>query len=287
VVEDLRRLRLEIDSLRSALRATSAVLITDEDMLERIQQLFIAWSTNVRARLAGANVPPEVLSRADRSFTELVHLTSHRSRKQQYLTSLLAIRRTLVDQILLEVAKLPGFLQMPTRTLGAEGLISEIPDIRNELVPQALYGWVPKMKAFLRQYSFDRNVFVMVSYRKRLVPLVAGIKSVLVNQELNPIVAKEHPITDDLYNPIACLLCCNYGIAVFDRPERAQTHNPNVAYELGVMHFLKRPLLILKHKSVKTMPSDFLHKLYENYRSIGEATEAVRNWANYLTHREG
>ncbi len=138
------------------------------------------------------------------------------------------------------------------------------------------------MKEFLRQYSFDRNCFIMVAYRKRLVSLVTRLKNVLVDLGLNGIVAEEHRITDDLYNPVACLLCCNYGIAVFDRPEAGQMHNPNVVYELGMMQLLKRPCLILKHKRLRTMPSDLLSRLYETYESADEAEARVREWWSKL-----
>jgi len=285
VVEHLRRLRLEIDSIRTALRSDTHKLITNEETLERIRQLFLAWSSGVRPELATARVPPEVLNRPDGVLTELVRLTSRRSPKRRYLALLRFLRRTLIDQVLPEVARTSAPLRAPERAAAAARLIPEIPDLTNEFIPYALYGWIPNMKAFLKEYSFDRNVFIMVSYRKTLTPLITGIAKVLVEFGLNAIVARHHPLTDDLYNPIACLLCCNHGIAIFSRPEARQVHNPNVAYELGVMHLLKRPLLILKHKSVKRMPSDFLQKLYVNYGSLQEAIGAVREWANQLTHQ--
>ena len=53
---------------------------------------------------------------------------------------------------------------------------------------------------------------------------------------------------------------------------------PNIVYELAMMQTLKRPCVILKHRDVKTMPSDFLHKLYEPYGTSREAAEAVEAW---------
>ena len=75
----------------------------------------------------------------------------------------------------------------------------------------------------------------MIRYRAGNAQLITDIKSSLSAQGLKAIVARDHQITDDLYNPIACLLCCSRGIAVFDRPEASAQFNPNVAYELGMM----------------------------------------------------
>ena len=166
---------------------------------------------------------------------------------------------------------------------GAGNLLPEIPDLPNELIPYSLQGWIPKIRSFLRENEFSRNVFMMVSYGRELSPLIDAVKSTLIELRLNPIVARDHDITDDLYNPIACLLSCSYGIAVFDRPQARQQHNPNVVYELGMMQLLKRPCVILKHHSLKKMPSDLLSRLYESYGSINEATEPLSAWWTKLS----
>jgi hypothetical protein len=86
-------------------------------------------------------------------------------------------------------------------------------------------------------------------------------------------------LTDDLYNPIACLLCCARGIAIFDQAEIDQQFNPNVAYELGMLHLLSRPCLILKHSSLKSLQTDILMKLYQPYGTLKEAAKFVSNWS--------
>jgi hypothetical protein len=90
----------------------------------------------------------------------------------------------------------------------------------------------------------------MVSYRAKLGPLIDSVKKELVRLSLNPVLAKDHSLTNDLYNPVACLLCCSYGVAIFDRAETTQMPNPNVVYELGMMHLLKRRCVILKHANI-------------------------------------
>jgi hypothetical protein len=124
----------------------------------------------------------------------------------------------------------------------------------------------------------------MISYKSSLLPLIAEISRNLIELNLNPIVARDHPITDDLYNPIACLLCCSYGIAVFDRPEVTQVHNPNVVYELGMIQLLKRPCVILKHDKLKKMPTDILSRLYENYSTCEDAGQKIADWWQKQIH---
>ncbi len=130
----------------------------------------------------------------------------------------------------------------------------------------------------MKANPFGKNTFIMVSYRATLEPLVDAVKEKLETLDLNPILAKDHSLTNDLYNPIACLLCCSYGVAIFDRAETAQMHNPNVVYELGMMQLLKRPCVILKHSKLRKMPTDLLSMLYEGYSSRQEAVRKLGEW---------
>jgi len=276
VLESLRSLRLELDALLTALRGLSGTLVTSFSILQRIEQFFLSWS-NLKSRLVAGNVPPEVIERTDAFVTELVRLTRVRSRKSTYLRLLNEIREAF-GQLLLEIARIgsvPGALQPRAER---SSLVPEISGLTNELIPNALFGWSKKMRAFLREFNYDNNVFIMVAYRKRLAPLIESVEAKLQELGLNGIVAKDHRITDDLYNPLACLLCCRYGVAIFDRGETGQLHNANIVYELAMMQTLKRPCVILKHHSVRTMPSDFLHKLYETYRTSADAVSRLDQW---------
>jgi hypothetical protein len=93
----------------------------------------------------------------------------------------------------------------------------------------------------------------MIRYRKRNQEIIKAIKKALGAKNLHAIIASEHELTDGLYNPMACLLCCSRGIAVFNRPEPAEKLNPNVAYELGMLHLLGRKCLILKHWKLQSL----------------------------------
>lgn len=111
-----------------------------------------------------------------------------------------------------------------------------------------------------------------------MIGLIDAVKKRLFELKLNPVVAREHQLTNDLYNPIACLLCCGHGVAIFDRAETMQMHNPDVVYELSMMHLLKRACVILKHANLKKMPTDILSMLYEDYSSKKEAVRKLGQW---------
>ena len=127
-------------------------------------------------------------------------------------------------------------------------------------------------------YPFDKSVFLMIRYRNRNRQLISQLKRALSSNGLTAILASEHNLTNDLYNPIACLLSCARGIAVFDQSEEGQDFNPNVAYELGMMHLLGRDVLILKHSSLKSLHTDILMRLYHEYDSPATAARHIGAW---------
>jgi hypothetical protein len=277
VLEALRILRLELDSILEALHQLPGVMVTSGQITQRVEEFYLSWS-NLRSQLAKAKVSEKLISRADQLGSRLVRLTARRSRKQEYRSILLGMRRVLVNQLLLEVASVDLPAERKVVSQLAPSLLPEIPGLTTDLIPTALYGSTDSMRKFLRQSSYDHNVFLMVAYRANLKPLIADVKSILKTLGLHAVLAKDHDLTDDLYNPLACLLCCQYGIAIFDRGDKKQTHNPNVVYELAMMQTLKRRCMILKHKAVKEMPADFLHKLYQPYKTRNEATKAINEW---------
>ena len=276
MLEALRNLLKESLAILSLLRHANAE-VTDAT-IERIQELCISWTAAVRPGLTLVGVPAEALSATDELTSKLAQVSSTNPDRNQILAALEAVRRVLHERVLFEVARIPREVLAATPPPPPRALFPEISDLPNQLVPYPLQGWANNINKFLKSNSFDKNCFVMVSYRKRLDALIQAVKDELVQLELNPVVARDHALTNDLYNPIACLLCCSYGVAIFDRAETAQMHNPNVVYELGMMQLLKRRCVILKHRSLKKMPTDLLSTLYEEYSSSKEAVAKLAAW---------
>jgi hypothetical protein len=90
-------------------------------------------------------------------------------------------------------------------------------------------------------------------------------------------------ITGNVYNPIAVLYCCKYGIALFDEPEEGQAYSPNVAYELGIMHNQNKKCLILRHKSLPRVPFDLIKDLYVEYDRDLQLREVIERWIGEIT----
>ena len=175
----------------------------------------------------------------------------------------------------------PTGTKRPSLNIGSDLFLSAIPDLPSKFVPNALFGWKSKIEAFLNEYPFDKSVFIMVRYRKKNEKLIKEVKSILSTNGHHGILASEHNLTDDLYNPIACLLCCSKGIAIFDKAGTDAIFNPDVAYELGMLHLLGRECLILKHHSLKTLHTDILMKLYLEYATVEDARSQTQNWISH------
>jgi hypothetical protein len=285
LLESLGNLIREINAIIASLRQGVANKPINLNVIERIQESVLTWSINLRPGLAAVKVPPEVLNRADALIAELSRFAANGATTNAEIVSALSgARAVLHEQVLVELALVPlGLLAAFPQTNPAL-LFPEIPDLPNEFVPYSVQGWAQRMKAFLEKNPFSKNVFVMVAYRPRLEPIIAAVKRKLVRLELKPVLARDQILTNDLYNPIACLLCCSYGVAIFDRAEPNQTHNPNVVYELGMMHLLKRPCVLLKHAQLNKMPTDILSQLYEDYSTQREAVTKLGQWWTRLNN---
>ena len=85
-------------------------------------------------------------------------------------------------------------------------------------------------------------------------------------------------ITNNVYNPIAVLYCCKYGIALFDEPEEGQNYNPNVAYELGIMQYQSKRCLILKKDDLPDMPFDLIKDLRKVYNTEIDFQKIFSDW---------
>jgi hypothetical protein len=278
VPEALRNFLKEVSAILAALRRSPRNSQISRAVILRIQELAATWAGNVRPGLAAIGVPPEVLARTDRLTYDVARLITSSSDRNKLHSAVGTLWKALHEQILLEVARIPLGRQAAAAAPAPAALFPEISDLPNQLVPRPLQGWSEPIKKFLRANPFGKNVFVMVSYRAALQSLIEDVEKKLTALNLNPIVARDHALTNDLYNPIACLLCCSYGVAIFDRAETSQMHNPNVVYELGMMQLLKRPCVILKHTKLKKMPTDLLSMLYEDYSSRKEAVQKLAAW---------
>lgn len=145
---------------------------------------------------------------------------------------------------------------------------------------KALVGYREDIERQFQRFPFERNVFLMMRFRRGNKALSDFIIDNLSKAGLNGVRADQPDwnITRDVYNPIAVLYCCKYGIALFDKPETDQAYNPNVIYELGIMHSLDRECLILRNDSLPAIPFDLIKNLYMPYRGKLAVQTNIQRW---------
>jgi hypothetical protein len=155
-----------------------------------------------------------------------------------------------------------------------------LPDGSSFSMIKPLVGFRPLIEKQLTEFPFEKNVFLMLRFRSANKDLSDFIIETLSEVGLNGVRADDTRwnITKDVYNPIAVLYCCKYGIALFDEAEANQAYNPNIIYELGMMHCLERECLILRNDSLPPIPFDLIKNLYMPYRGDLAVRTNVRVW---------
>ena len=140
----------------------------------------------------------------------------------------------------------------------------------------------------LKEYPYEKNFFLMMKFRKNNEAFYGFIKNELEKYGYNCVRADEPEwnLTNNVYNPIAVLDCCKYGIALFDEPEEGANYNPNVAYELGIMQDQGKPCLILKHSALKVVPFDLVKELYKSYTREIEFQKIFKDWLISIKNSE-
>lgn len=145
-----------------------------------------------------------------------------------------------------------------------------------------LIGHKKEVVERLNKYPYEKNVFLMMRFRKYNKYLHTCIENIIKDNGFNCVRADmpEWNITNNVYNPVAVLYACKYGIVLFDKPEENEKNqfNPNVTYELGMMHLQRKDCLILKHKSLDGVPFDIIKDLYSEYEYQEDITPLINNW---------
>ena len=153
---------------------------------------------------------------------------------------------------------------------------------------KSLIGFKKAIQRNSKRYPYDRNVFLMMKFRGSNKLIFRFIKNHLKKNGFNCVRAdqREWNITNNVYNPIAVLYCCKYGIALFDEPEERNNFSPNVAYELGMMHLQEKDCLILRHTSLPSMPFDLVGDLHKSYSKDLELEDIVIDWTKKIKEEE-
>ena len=148
------------------------------------------------------------------------------------------------------------------------------------LIP-SLVGKKDDIVRQLERFPFEKNIFLMMKFRKDNRSIYEEIKKVVGEHGFNCVRADAVDwtfVSSDTDNFLASLYCCKYGIALFDKPEDGADFSPNVAYELGIMHYQQKKCLILKHKSLNKIPFDLISRLFIEYDDGTQIRSFLEPW---------
>jgi hypothetical protein len=98
--------------------------------------------------------------------------------------------------------------------------------------------------------------------------IVSGIRKALEPLGIAVVRADDKQYHDDLFsNILTYVYGSGLGIAVFERIE-SEEFNPNVALEVGYMFALRKPVCLLKERTLRTLHADLIGKLYRVFDSL-------------------
>lgn len=259
-------------------------VITGLDVIQKIrlkypQILLIVYS----AYPLNNNIPSSFLQ-ADLVLTKQ-EIVSNASFKKK-LRNLLNRPTVIESESPLSLADVRNLFDKEFTKLSAarENTLS-IPEEGNFELIKSLIGFKKDIERQIATYDYARNVFLMMKFRQNNRELSDFIVENLEKNGFNGVRADANHwnITHNVYNPIAVLYCCKYGIALFDEAEEGQAYSPNVAYELGIMHTQSKTCLVLKHNSLPYVPFDLVKDLYTVYEKELEVRRHLNNWLIQIT----
>lgn len=112
-----------------------------------------------------------------------------------------------------------------------------------------------------------RIAFIMMQFGSSSAHdrILGGIRSALDPHGMVALRADDKQYHDDLYfNILTYVHGCRFGIAVFERIEE-DSFNPNVSLEVGYMMGLGKSVCFLKDKTLRTVHTDLVGKLYRSF----------------------
>lgn len=74
---------------------------------------------------------------------------------------------------------------------------------------------------------------------------------------------------------------CALGVAVFERIE-SEEFNPNTALEVGYMFGLQKPVCLLKDRTLRTLNTDLVGKIYRSFDTLNPGETISTELAQWL-----
>jgi nucleoside 2-deoxyribosyltransferase len=124
------------------------------------------------------------------------------------------------------------------------------------------------LEKFRKNYPVtEKYGFLMMKFEDSRIQkeIIDVLKSHLLEKGIKLLRADDKWIADDLFDNIKTYMQgCSFGIALFDRINTDE-FNPNVSLEIGYMMALNKPVLLLKDKTLKSLQTDLVGRLYHQF----------------------
>jgi hypothetical protein len=160
------------------------------------------------------------------------------------------------------------------------------PVMRPSLAP---LGLLPRLRTFLADHPFDRNVLGMTRFpdeedHERGMDPVAGAleaaNAACADHRLEFHLASDRAIDAELWGNVnAHMWASRYGIGFFEN-RRERGLNYNLTIEVGAMLMAGRPTLLLKDESIGRMPTDLVGRIYKSVdlEEPDTVSKAIHTW---------
>lgn len=160
---------------------------------------------------------------------------------------------------------------------------------RSSPMPEIPVEIQESLARFQRDHPDPSKVaFIMMQFGKTQDhdSIVGAIKEALTSHGMTALRADDrqyHNMT--LPNIMTYIYGCRMGIAVFERIEREQ-FNPNVALEVGWMFGLRKPVCLLKDKTLQSLQSDLVGNLYRPFDTRDPQSTIPREISGWLKDQD-
>lgn len=182
----------------------------------------------------------------------------------------------------------------PSQKIGSEGTTITFYILPEEVRGKRMIIKPPieikeSLQSFMDDYPSDQKIaFLMMKYGRTPShsKIEKAIKEVLEKFDIKSLKASDKEYHDDLfYNILTYIYGCDFGIAVFERI-LGEKFNPNVSLEVGYMLSLDKPICLLKDKTLKTLHTDIIGKLYKEFDTQAPEDTIPKQVTKWLKDKE-
>jgi hypothetical protein len=133
----------------------------------------------------------------------------------------------------------------------------------------------------------SKTAFIMMQFGSTTAheKIVTAIRNTLAPFGITALRADDREYHEDLFpNILTYIYGCRFGVAVFERIE-ADEFNPNVSLEVGYMLGLKKSVCLLKDRTLKTLHTDLVGKLYRQFNPLDPEGTIPNELSKWISDR--